>query len=85
MVGQGNRPVPAVVYGTVPDSVAAGETMVIALNGTIAATVPVLPPRKGEPRFGGVIADANLYRPGANRLELFLLDVDQRTLRQLRL
>jgi hypothetical protein len=84
-VGQGNRPVPAVVYGTVPDSVAAGETMVIALNGTIAATVPVLPPRKGEPRFGGVIADANLYRPGANRLELFLLDVDQRTLRQLRL
>jgi Sulfatase len=84
-VGQRNKAIPAVVYGTVPDAVAAGETMVIALNGTIAATVPVLPPRKGEPRFGGVIGDADLYRTGANRVELFLLDKDQRTLRQLRL
>jgi hypothetical protein len=35
--------------------------------------VPVLPPRAGQARFAGLIADGTLFRAGPNLLEIFLV------------
>lgn len=66
--------VPALVYGTVPDSVGDGATLVIAVNGRIGAAVPVQPRRGEAPRFAGVVPDPSLFRPGANTVEVFVVD-----------
>jgi hypothetical protein len=79
-----DRSVPAVVRGDLPASVPAGTPLAIAVNGTIGAVVPVLDARPGAPRFGGLVADGDLFRRGANRLELFLVGDDGRTLTRLR-
>jgi hypothetical protein len=77
--------VPALVHGTVPAVVPAGTPLAIAVNGVVGAVVPVLPVNGTEPRFAGVIADDALFRPGANRLELFLVTADGAAVRRLRL
>jgi hypothetical protein len=77
--------VPAVVSGDLPPEVPAGANLAIAVNGVVAAVVPVLRPERGQPRFAGLVADGGLFRPGANRLELFLVGGDGPHLRRLRL
>jgi hypothetical protein len=65
--------VPALVSGTVPEEVAEGTPLAIAVNGRIGAVVPVVAEAGGVRRFAGLVEDATLFRPGANRLELFLV------------
>jgi hypothetical protein len=74
--------VPALVYGSVPDAVPAGTLLAIAVNGRVAAVVPVQARKGGTPRFAGMVADGSLFRAGRNDLELFVIDGD-RTLRRL--
>lgn len=62
--------VPALVRGTVSGEVPAGVPLVIAVNGTIGAVVPAVGTGDGG-RFAGLVADADLFRPGHNQLELF--------------
>lgn len=66
---------PAIAHGTVPRSVPAGRQVAIALNGRIGAVARVMPVGALEKtRFAGLIADERLFRPGANQVELFLID-----------
>jgi hypothetical protein len=76
--------VPAMVWGDLPSSAPAGQTVAIAVNGTIGAVVPVLPEERQTPRFAGLVTDESLFRAGANRLEIFLVD-DTQWLHRLRL
>jgi hypothetical protein len=64
---------PALVVGTVPGDVPAGTPVAIALNGRIAAVVPVVTGAGGDLRFAGLIIDEARFRAGANHLELFLV------------
>ncbi|QSB13915.1 sulfatase-like hydrolase/transferase [Natronosporangium hydrolyticum] len=64
--------VPALVHGGVPDSVAAGTPLAIAVNGEIAAVVPVVAGTEGH-RFAGLIENHGLFVSGGNQLELFLV------------
>ncbi|MFV2103230.1 sulfatase-like hydrolase/transferase [Micromonospora sp. LOL_024] len=73
---------PGMVWGTVPDRVADGTELVVAVNGTVAAVVPVVAPDLGGRRFAALLADDRLFHAGANRLDLYLLDAGG-TLRQL--
>jgi hypothetical protein len=66
--------VPALVRGDLPDAVPAGRPLAVALNGVVAAVVPVLPRSGARPRFAALIDDGALFRTGANRLELFLVE-----------
>ena len=45
--------VPALVWGDAPDSVPAGRHLAIAVNGVVAAVVPVLERTPGVPPDGG--------------------------------
>ncbi|HEX5595467.1 MAG TPA: sulfatase-like hydrolase/transferase [Micromonosporaceae bacterium] len=63
--------VPALVLGSVPAAVPVGTPLAVALNGRIAAVVPVGEADSAGRRFGGLIRDDSLFRPGANRLEVF--------------
>jgi hypothetical protein len=65
--------VPAFVHGTVPDGVPSGSRLAIAVNGTIGAVVPVLAPAGDAPRFAALLPDDALFRPGRNRLDLYLV------------
>ncbi|MEV4624660.1 sulfatase-like hydrolase/transferase [Micromonospora sp. NPDC049523] len=75
---------PALVCGTVPDSVPTGARIAVAVNGRIGAVVPVVDPDKNGRRFGALVSDESLFVPGANKLELFLVN-DGGELRRLRL
>lgn len=62
---------PALVYGSVSDSVPTGTVLAIAVNGRIGAVVPVVAPDPGGRRFGGLVPDESLFVPGGNRVEIF--------------
>lgn len=73
--------VPALVHGHVSPAVPGGTPLALAVNGTIAAVVPVVAEGNAR-RFGALIEDTSLFRPGANQLELFLVP-DGTTLQQI--
>ena len=60
--------VPALVMGTLQESTGRG-TVVIAVNGTVAAVSEIYP-EAGEPSFAGFVNDA-LFQAGANDLALY--------------
>lgn len=62
---------PALVYGSVPDSVPDGTVLAIAVNGRIGAVVPVVAPDRGGRRFAGLVSAESFFVPGGNRLEIF--------------
>lgn len=62
---------PALVTGTVAASVPDGELLAVAVNGRVGAVVPVVPPDPGGRRFAALLTDDSLFRPGANRLDLY--------------
>lgn len=62
---------PALVYGSVPDSVPDGTVLAIAVNGRIGAVAPVVAPDRGGRRFGGLVAQESFFVTGRNRLEIF--------------
>lgn len=64
--------VPALVHGTVPDSVPQGTPLAIAVNGRIGAVVPVVAGADGH-RFAGLVQDHSLFVSGDNRVEFFLV------------
>jgi hypothetical protein len=75
---------PAIVQGTLPASVPAGREIAIALNGKVGAVALVMPPSTARKhRFAGLISDESLFRPGPNRLELFLVSPDGAGLQRL--
>ncbi|GAB3146105.1 hypothetical protein GCM10027290_27190 [Micromonospora sonneratiae] len=76
---------PALLYGTVPDSVPDGTRLAVAVNGRIGAVVPIVSPDPQGRRFAALVGDDALFNPGANRLELFEVADGTSTLRRLRL
>ncbi|MDW5322694.1 sulfatase-like hydrolase/transferase [Plantactinospora sp. KLBMP9567] len=74
---------PALVYGTVPDSVPNGALLAVAVNGRIGAVAPVVPPDPGGQRFGALVTDESLFLPGRNTVDVFQV-TDAGTLRPLR-
>ncbi|SBT41564.1 sulfatase-like hydrolase/transferase [Micromonospora narathiwatensis] len=75
---------PALVWGTVPASVPNGTKLAVAVNGTVGAVVPVVPPDKGGRRFAAFLPDDRLFAAGANRLDIYRVGADG-SLRSLRL
>ncbi|MEU4482661.1 sulfatase-like hydrolase/transferase [Micromonospora sp. NPDC023966] len=67
---------PALVWGTVPASVPDGTRLAVAVNGTVGAVVPVVPPDHGGRRFAALLPDDRLFAAGANRLDLYRVDAD---------
>ncbi|MDG4766712.1 sulfatase-like hydrolase/transferase [Solwaraspora sp. WMMD406] len=65
--------IPALVHGTLPESVPVGAPVAVALNGRVGTVVQVARDRAGQLRFVGLIPDERLFVAGANRLELFLV------------
>ncbi|HEU4425068.1 MAG TPA: sulfatase, partial [Pilimelia sp.] len=77
--------IPALVYGSLPDSVRVGTPLAIAVNGQIGAVVPALPQVGEVPRFAGLVADPTLFQPGGNLVELFEITDGGKGLRRFRL
>nr|WP_231921464.1 sulfatase-like hydrolase/transferase [Micromonospora auratinigra] len=67
---------PALVWGTVPESVPDGTRLAVAVNGTVGAVVPVVPRDPGGRRFAALLPDDRLFAPGANRLDLYRVAAD---------
>ncbi|WP_422733552.1 sulfatase-like hydrolase/transferase [Micromonospora sp. WMMD558] len=67
---------PALVWGDLPDSVPDGTPLAVAVNGRVAAVVPVVPRDAGGRRFAALVADDRLFQVGANRLDLLLVAAD---------
>ncbi|MFG2054701.1 sulfatase-like hydrolase/transferase [Micromonospora sp. NPDC048930] len=67
---------PALVWGTVPASVPDGTQLAVAVNGTVGAVVPVVPPDKGGRRFAAFLPDDRLFVSGANRLDIYRIGAD---------
>ncbi|TCB94320.1 sulfatase [Micromonospora zingiberis] len=65
---------PALIWGTLPDQVPDGTLLAVAVNGTIASVVPVVAPDPGGRRFAALVADDRVFRAGANRLDLYLVE-----------
>ncbi|SCG43410.1 sulfatase-like hydrolase/transferase [Micromonospora humi] len=68
------RGLPALVWGTVPASVPDGTRLAVAVNGTVGAVVPVVPPDAGGRRFAAFLPDDRLFAAGANRLDVYRVD-----------
>ncbi|MDZ5446121.1 sulfatase-like hydrolase/transferase [Micromonospora sp. 4G57] len=67
---------PALVWGTVPAAVPDGTMLAVAVNGTVAAVVPVVPPDRGGRRFAALLPDDRLFTAGANRLDVYRVGAD---------
>ncbi|WNM39639.1 sulfatase-like hydrolase/transferase [Micromonospora halotolerans] len=67
---------PALVWGTVPASVPDGTRLAVAVNGTVGAVVPVVPPDSAGRRFAALLPDDRLFAAGANRLDLYRVGTD---------
>ncbi|MGR6319213.1 sulfatase-like hydrolase/transferase [Micromonospora soli] len=67
---------PALVWGTVPASVPDGTRLAVAVNGTIGAVVPVVPPDQGGRRFAAFLPDDRLFAAGVNRLDIYRIGAD---------
>ncbi|WBB98974.1 sulfatase-like hydrolase/transferase [Solwaraspora sp. WMMA2080] len=65
--------IPALVHGTLPESVPVGAPVAVALNGQVGTVVQAARDGAGQLRFVGLIPDERLFVAGANRLELFLV------------
>jgi hypothetical protein len=63
---------PALVHAAVLGTVPEGTPVAIAVNGRIGAVVPVVAGTSGG-RIAGLVQDEALFRPGENRLELFVV------------
>ncbi|MFY1692482.1 sulfatase-like hydrolase/transferase [Plantactinospora sp. WMMB782] len=74
---------PALVYGTVPDSVPNGTLLAVAVNGRVGAVAPVVAPDPGGQRFGALVPDETLFLPGRNTVDVFQV-TETGTLRPLR-
>lgn len=72
------REVPALVLGTVRESVTAGTLVAVSVNGRVGAVAPVI--RVGDDRrVAALIPDEDLFRPGENRIAFYLVaDIDGR-------
>ncbi|MEE6307757.1 sulfatase-like hydrolase/transferase [Plantactinospora veratri] len=70
-IDQAGGRLPALVYGTVPDSVPNGTLLAVAVNGRIGAVVPVVAPDPGGQRFGALVSDESLFLPGRNTVDVF--------------
>lgn len=70
-VRPGSGSLPALVYGSLPNSVRPGTPVAIALNGRIGTVVLAVPDQTGTIRFVGLVPDESLFVAGANHLELF--------------
>lgn len=68
------RGLPALVWGSVPDTVPDGTRLAVAVNGTVGAVVPVVPRDAGGRRFAAFLPDDRIFAAGANRLDLYRLD-----------
>ncbi|MEQ4305867.1 sulfatase-like hydrolase/transferase [Plantactinospora sp. B6F1] len=73
---------PALVYGTVPDSVPNGTLLAVAVNGRIGAVAPVVAPDPGGQRFAALVSDESFFLPGRNTVDVFQV-TDTGTLRPL--
>jgi Sulfatase len=66
--------VPALVVGEAPKGMANGTQLALALNGRVATVAQVAPEGKDRAlRFGGVLG-GELFRDGANQLEVLAID-----------
>jgi hypothetical protein len=74
---------PAFVWGTLPGQVGTGGLVAVAVNGRIGALAPTARESADKTWFAGLVDDENLYKPGANKLELFLVDGGGTTLTRL--
>ncbi|OKI61271.1 sulfatase-like hydrolase/transferase [Micromonospora sp. CB01531] len=75
-VDPANGDLPALVWGTLPASVPNGTKLAVAVNGTIGAVVPVVPPDKGGRRFAALLPDDRLFAAGTNRLDIYRVAAD---------
>lgn len=62
---------PALVYGDLPDEIADGTPIAVAVNGTVGAVTRVGFTDERGRRFAALVTDESLFRPGTNRLELY--------------
>lgn len=75
---------PALVWGDVPDRIADGTLLAVAVNGRIGAVVPVVPADPGGRRFAALLTDDKLFHAGTNQLDVLQVGSDG-TLRRLAL
>jgi Sulfatase len=69
--------VPALVVGQAPAGMAKGTKLALALNGQITTVAEVAPEGKDKAlRFGGMLA-GELFRSGANQLDVLVIDGDR--------
>jgi hypothetical protein len=73
-VRPGREPLPALVTGHLEDA-AGDEVLAFTLNGTVAAVAPAFTWGGREDAFAVVLPD-ELFRPGANRLEIHTVGRD---------
>jgi hypothetical protein len=77
--------VPALVYGLVPPGLPDDSRIAIAVNGRIGTVATTARQGVNQHWFAGFIDNEKLFVPGANRLELFLVDTGDHSLRRLTL
>ncbi|MBF9127872.1 sulfatase-like hydrolase/transferase [Plantactinospora sp. S1510] len=70
-IEQAGGRLPALVYGTVPNSVRNGTLLAVAVNGRIGAVAPVVSPDPGGQRFAALLPDESLFRPGRNEVQVY--------------
>ena len=77
--------IPALVYGLVPPDLPDDSRIAIAVNGRIGAVATTARERADRRWFAGLVENERLFVRGANKLELFLVGQDGRSLRRLAL
>ena len=75
--------IPALVYGLVAPDLPDDSRIAIAVNGRIGAVATTALQRADRRWFAGLIENQRLFVAGANKLELFLVGQDGRSLRRL--
>jgi hypothetical protein len=74
---------PALAHGYLPDGVAAGTPVAVALNGRIGTVALAAPDKEERLRFAGLITDESLFTAGPNSVEVYLVTGDGTGLRRL--
>ncbi|WP_422774753.1 sulfatase-like hydrolase/transferase [Plantactinospora sp. WMMC1484] len=70
-IDQAGGRLPALVYGTVPDSVPNGTLLAVAVNGRVGAVTTVVSPDPGGQRFAALLPDESIFLPGRNTVQVF--------------
>ncbi|MFY1670884.1 sulfatase-like hydrolase/transferase [Plantactinospora sp. WMMB334] len=70
-IDQAGGRLPALVYGTVPDSVPDGTLLAVAVNGRVGAVATVVSPDPGGQRFAALLPDESVFLPGRNTVQAF--------------